>query len=1159
MSVRPGVLQRGVTRVVLGPFVLDARIGKGGMAEVWRAHHEEDDVQVAVKVLTGERARRPRSVRQFRQEARAVARLDHPHVVGVHDVGEVPPEAAAALGGAFEAGAPYLVMDLLPSGTLWRYRGRLAWPDLRNLLHVLLDALAHAHARGVIHRDLKPSNVLLSPERRAVLSDFGLAHLSESDVHLRAGTPSYMAPEQFLDQWRDFGPWTDLYGFGCLVWTLCTGAAPFRRESWEATRDAHLQDPLPPLRPLQPVPDGFERWLVRLLERDPARRTQCAADAAWALDRLDPDDLSSGDLQSYVEPDEIDTRADPSTMSFGPPPDTGPVTSPTVGRRDEPPPPPLDWRGPRPLRRLHLRGSGLGLLGARALPTVGREGERDALWKALVTVHRLPLARVVTLEGPAGTGKSHLARWLAQRAHEVGAAHVMVAEHGSRSGQDAGLTGMLRAHFGTHGLEPQQVRDRVVEVASGFGAVDARDHELLSAIVLDDPGAPGAAATPQRIGALSRYLRSVGARRPVVLVLDDAQRATDALLFVRWVVSRREVEPVAVLVVLVLQDEGLARHRPARELAAQIAQYEGVDRIRVDPLSDDEQQQLVRELVGIEGELARRVAARTGGNPAFAVALVEDWVARRVLVGAGGGFKLREGADAALPDDLHALWVAHLEQALAGFSESVWWALEVAAVMGQRVDTAEWQRVCQPAGYDASFEAVEALVARRLAVAPDPRGWRFVQGMARESLTRRAEEGGRLVRAHQLVLQHLQHRAHVDDQRMARHLLGAGRLPEALARMIHAARALFGVGNAHGALDLCDQAERALASGDPDLARRWRPPIAIQRARALVLLGRLDEAEGSAQAVVADREATSVELADAAIVVATLGILRGRLEWARDELRRIARECEEAGHALQRARALRSLGIALHHLGDLHGAVEAAAVARTASATVREWPTWAEATLQLASTLVEMGRPEEGIAAADEALAARDRIPHPVAVAGLLNLRAEVERRSRRFERAVPLYEEALEILDRMGSLEAVLPRLNLAAVHAVRGRFGEAWRLAERCRRESTLQGRPPLEMAVRVVLLVAARGRADRQGWAQQVVRVVEMHRSGVTTESDAYALIGVAVRMLEARQEPLPAHALRDVVVDWARSRDRLRDPEFADLAREALRDTPPPAGA
>jgi tetratricopeptide (TPR) repeat protein len=248
---------------------------------------------------------------------------------------------------------------------------------------------------------------------------------------------------------------------------------------------------------------------------------------------------------------------------------------------------------------------------------------------------------------------------------------------------------------------------------------------------------------------------------------------------------------------------------------------------------------------------------------------------------------------------------------------------------------------------------------------------------------------------------------------------------------------------------------------------------------------------------------------------------------------------------VQVGRALRSLGIALHHGGDLDGALHAAAEARAVSAEVGEWPTWAEATMQLAGTLAELGHLTEASQVADEALAVRDRILHPAAVAGLLNLRAEIERRRGRHDLAVPLYEESLDLLDRMGTLEAVLPRLNLAAIHALEGRYGEAWRLAERCRRESALQGRPPLEMAVRSVLLVAALGLADDQGWEQQATRILELARMGVTCESDAYALIGLACRLLRARQHAALADALASVVVEWAHTRGKQHAGELAEL--------------
>ena len=363
------------TPVALGPFVLQERLGKGGMAEVWRAVHEADGVAVAVKVLTAERARRPRSRLQFRQEARAMARLDHPHVVRVHDAGAVSARAAGASEGTLVQGMPYLVMDLLPGGSLWRYRGRLRWVDLRNLLRVLLDALAHAHARGVIHRDLKPANVLVSAERRAVISDFGLARLPGQTVLLRAGTPSYMAPEQFLDQWQDFGPWTDLYGFGCLVWTLITGTPPFRRSSWDQTRDAHLRESLPPLEPLQAVPDGVEAWLSDLLIKEPAARTQCAADAAWGLEQLDPGDPSSS-LLHKVQGDtapEVIPAADSSTVSFGTAPGVHVAGGVERGaKRTLRRPPPTTGGGPRSRRgsTCGVPGSGCSARG-RCPPSAG--------------------------------------------------------------------------------------------------------------------------------------------------------------------------------------------------------------------------------------------------------------------------------------------------------------------------------------------------------------------------------------------------------------------------------------------------------------------------------------------------------------------------------------------------------------------------------------------------------------------------------------------------------------------------------------------------------------------------------------------------------------------------------------------------------------------
>ncbi|MCA9546934.1 MAG: protein kinase, partial [Myxococcales bacterium] len=134
----------------LGPFRLDELLGQGGMGQVWAARHAAEAWPVAIKVITADISRQPGYQRAFRREVRAVARLDHPGIVRVHDFGQIADEAPAPL----PAGSPFLVMDRLDGGALSPDLPGLDWPGLRAAVMDLLDALGHAHARGVIHRDL---------------------------------------------------------------------------------------------------------------------------------------------------------------------------------------------------------------------------------------------------------------------------------------------------------------------------------------------------------------------------------------------------------------------------------------------------------------------------------------------------------------------------------------------------------------------------------------------------------------------------------------------------------------------------------------------------------------------------------------------------------------------------------------------------------------------------------------------------------------------------------------------------------------------------------------------------------------------------------------------------------------------------------------------
>ncbi|KQQ49213.1 serine/threonine protein kinase [Pseudomonas sp. Leaf127] len=255
-------------------FDIDGEIGEGAMATVYLATQRSLERKVALKVMAASLAEDPSFCERFLREGRTLARLSHPHIATIHDIGNVGP-------------LYYMAMEYLPSGTLKERIGAgLAAEYGLVYIRQIAAALGYAHAQGLVHRDVKPANILFRADGTAVLSDFGIAKSMDdrtqfTQAGFAIGTPSYMSPEQARGQ--DIDGRADLYALGVVLYEILVGRLPYSGPDALSTALAHLTEPLPEL-PLQH--DRYQDILSRLLAKDPADRFATAQALVAALDEL---------------------------------------------------------------------------------------------------------------------------------------------------------------------------------------------------------------------------------------------------------------------------------------------------------------------------------------------------------------------------------------------------------------------------------------------------------------------------------------------------------------------------------------------------------------------------------------------------------------------------------------------------------------------------------------------------------------------------------------------------------------------------------------------------------------------------------------------------------------------------------------------------------
>jgi len=766
-TVKPG-------DVVAGRYEIDRELGRGGMGVVYLCQDLVTHDWVALKCVFGTKSKSSEAI-WFQQEARALAALDHPTIVGARDFG------------LLADGSPYLVMDALRGRSIhvWKYLCKIPWAVTWTIIDQALAGLAHAHARGIIHGDLKPSNIMVDPrngseEPRAYILDLGLAWLLSDHIDPRLavgkvaaptlpfglGTPGWMAPEQIRRAAPHIGPPTDLYALGSILFELLTGREVFQGSSTDILR-MHRDTPVTEV-PLAPeVPKGVADFVTTMLAKRPWRRFRFASDAREAWGDFRP----AGSIRWAAPRVRVgDEKEDPTQLPVRPPSST-----------DAP--------------ALALAP---GILALRPSPIIGRSEERTKLWEHVqqVVMGEGPKQRLVLLRGPAGVGKSRLVEWLCQAVHEQGVMIPLRSRYRRVPGPADGLRGALIDYFNMR----QQSRDVIEQALMNEWEIEENDDQGRTWVAAtstwlrprgpDEPDKLGPSGKrflldkPELRWVIIRHVleRITSDGRPLCIWLDDLHWAS-ASACAGLIQLCREAPQLGLLMVATVRDEALAAHPAGVANIEMLTRALPTTKIEIAPLAEAETREMLRSAINLSPEAEEVALARSQGNPLFALQLVHAWASSGRLQLIGGRYEVPDDALQARARTTADLW----DQRLLAIDESLRPAAFAAAALGEVPHLSPLTQLLNDLGLDTA-QALRAMQQAELLVVDRNTRLRWPHALLQEYLNARLNASPEAPRVFRLaaaaLASHPENQSHRIVRLRASNLMRAGADDEAASLVL---------------------------------------------------------------------------------------------------------------------------------------------------------------------------------------------------------------------------------------------------------------------------------------------------------------------------------------------------------------------------------------